>query len=442
MKGILLKNHRIIFYGFWFLLALMQASATELITDEDYYWVFSKYLDWGYLDHPPMVALLVKWGYAIIHNELGVRLLFVLLNTLTIGLIEKLTDYKQPFLFYSIVISIGILQLGGYLAVPDFPLLFFTALFFYCYKKFLEKSSLSNALLLGLTISLLMYSKYHGVLVIFFVLISNLKILSRWQTWIAGIFALLLFMPHIYWQWEHDWISFRFHLVEKRVTHYSILSVLEYIMGQVLLAGPLIGFILLPSAVRYKSKSDAERSMKFTLLGIYIFFLILSVREKMEANWTISVLVPLIVLSHQYLLDKVNLMKAVRIIAMISFMLIVAGRIYLIVDIGPYNGVKRKFFYNREWVLDVHKKFGDTPVIFYDSYQQASQYWFYTGIPSYSIKTEGERRSNYEMWPVYDSLVGKKVIIWGPKKRKDLTDSIMTARGWFRYKTVESLPPR
>ncbi len=52
----------------------MQSGLTELQDDEAYYWVYSHFLDWGYFDHPPMTALLIKMGYAIFHNELGVRL--------------------------------------------------------------------------------------------------------------------------------------------------------------------------------------------------------------------------------------------------------------------------------------------------------------------------------------------------------------------------------
>ena len=69
------KNHRLIFYSCWILLGLLQAALTELQDDEAYYWVYGQYLDWGYFDHPPMIGLLVKAGYSLFVNELGVRLL-------------------------------------------------------------------------------------------------------------------------------------------------------------------------------------------------------------------------------------------------------------------------------------------------------------------------------------------------------------------------------
>ena len=69
---------RQLFYVNWLILNLFQATTTGLLDDEAYYWVYSRFPDWGYFDHPPMVALLIKAGYTIFANPLGVRLFIVL----------------------------------------------------------------------------------------------------------------------------------------------------------------------------------------------------------------------------------------------------------------------------------------------------------------------------------------------------------------------------
>jgi 4-amino-4-deoxy-L-arabinose transferase-like glycosyltransferase len=66
---------------------LIQATFTGLLHDEAYYWVWSKHLDWGYFDHPPMIALLIKAGTIIGDTELGVRLIFVILSPLFVYLL-------------------------------------------------------------------------------------------------------------------------------------------------------------------------------------------------------------------------------------------------------------------------------------------------------------------------------------------------------------------
>ena len=54
----------------------------------------------------------------------------------------------------------------------------------------------------------------------------------------AGVIALLFFTPHLLWQYQHDWISFRYHLFESNVNPYKFSFTLEYVGGQILLAGP------------------------------------------------------------------------------------------------------------------------------------------------------------------------------------------------------------
>ena len=70
----------------WMLLNLLQASVTELANDEAYYVVFAKHLDWGYYDHPPMIALFIYLGQWL-SGELGVRLLTVLSQPIYIWLL-------------------------------------------------------------------------------------------------------------------------------------------------------------------------------------------------------------------------------------------------------------------------------------------------------------------------------------------------------------------
>jgi dolichol-phosphate mannosyltransferase len=47
----------------------------ELLPEEAYYWNYSRHLDIGYLDHPPMVAWLIRLGTMVFgQNEFGVRI--------------------------------------------------------------------------------------------------------------------------------------------------------------------------------------------------------------------------------------------------------------------------------------------------------------------------------------------------------------------------------
>ncbi len=430
MQKALHNNHRLLFYTGWVLLSIIQATNTELFDDEAYYWVYSRFLDWGYFDHPPMVAALIKAGYAIFHNELGVRIFIIALNTATIFLVQQLTCKKDDRLFYAVALSIAVAQIGGILAVPDIPLLFFVVLFFWLYQRFLQNTNVINSLLLGICMACMLYSKYHGVLVIAFTLLSNVKLFANRYTWLAGLVCLLLFTPHLYWQYQHNFPSIQYHLFERNASNYRFAFTTEYIVGQIAFAGPIIGWFLLWAAFRYRTVSLLERAMKYTLAGIYIAFLISSYKGRVEANWTVAAFIPLMVLSHRYLVKNYHLQKWLYRSIPITLLLVLALRLYIMSWFPPVAWIKRNEFHgNQVWTTAMQKKAGGLPVVFIDTYQQASKYWFYTGMPAFSMNSPYYRRNNFNMWPIEDSLIGKAVYMDVPQDN-DYFRRIFTPHGW------------
>ncbi|MGB8193919.1 MAG: glycosyltransferase family 39 protein [Chitinophagaceae bacterium] len=435
----ILSYHKYIFYGAWLLLNLVQAAATGLLHDETYYWAYAQFLDWGYFDHPPMVALLIKAGYAIFPNEFGLRLLFAVMSTITLGLIEKLLPVKDDLLFYTIALSMAVLQIGGIIAIPDTPLLFFTALYFLVYKKFLERPGASMAILLGICMALLLYSKYHGVLLIIFTLLSNPKLFTRLPVYIAGVTALVLFSPHLYWQYVHGFPSIQFHLLERNAREYKFTYTLEYIIGQIPLPALLASPILFWGAFRKKPADWFERSLQFTLIGTYLFFLLFTLKGRVEANWTIPAFVPLIVLSHQYLLDKYKLRKWLTRLTVVTMVIVFAMRINLIVDLFPDSFKKSEYQYNKEWADAIEKKANGLPVFFTDSYQRPAKYWFYTGHPSFSLNTVDYRRNNFNFWPLEEQFMNKRAYaVYQGRKADYYIDSIATPKGVYLGRTIEN----
>jgi hypothetical protein len=427
-------NLRVVFYGLWILLGVMQAALTELQDDEAYYWVFSKYPDWGYFDHPPLIAILIKAGYALFPNELGVRLFPFVLHLLTLFTLEKLTKDQPRNLFYLIILSIAALQLTGFMAVPDTPLLFSTAIFFLCYKWLLEKRDFTTSVLLGLSCALLMYSKYHGALVILFTIVSNPRLFLNYRIYVAGLVALVIFLPHLLWQYEHQWVSFRYHLLESNVNVYRLSYTLSYLTGQFLLAGPIAGVILLPAAILYRSRDELDRALKFTLLGVYLFFLLSSFRGKVEMNWTAPVLIPLVILSCKFLAGHPRWFKLLRVLVPVSILLVMAARILMVADLAPIDAIRKKYHAWKDWPSEMKAKTGGSPVVFSNSYQRASKYWFYSGQLTYSQNLYKEHRNQYNYWPVEDSILGDTVHYLDIYDLHRFRDTTLTPMGIIGYK--------
>ena len=271
----------ILLLGFLFVLNIVQASFTELLFDEAYYWYYSKTMAWGYFDHPPMVAAMVRLGEFFLDGELGVRLISCLMGVGTYlllwGLIDNPQKKKFTIHFFLLLFSMALVNAYGFFTLPDTPLLFFTSLFLYFYKKFIGRESVLNAIYLGLVMAALLYSKYHGVLIIFFVFASNWRLALNKFAWLAALIAVLCFTPHLIWLLNNDFLTIDYHLFERPNHAYSFTEfTLGYFLNLILVFG-----LLFPWAYRalINSKANGDlfiRALQFLSYGFILFFFISS----------------------------------------------------------------------------------------------------------------------------------------------------------------------
>lgn len=407
---------RFLFYTLWLGSLLVQAFFVELRGDEAYYWRYSKELAWGYFDHPPVTAVLVKAGDLLFHNELGVRLFFVLLSSATIWVMEKMIRPTNLKLFYAIILSIAFLQLGmvfggGMFAIPDFPLLFLTALFFYLYKQYLQNSSWPVILLLAVVMCLLMLSKYHGILVIGFTVLSNPALLKKKSFWGIAILALILFMPHLVWQVANGFPSMKYHFFERSSKAYSFSFTTEYLFAQPFVLGPFIGALLMYLGFTVKPKDLFERSLKFMIVGTYLFFFLMTFKGRVEGNWTIITLVPLLYVGYNQIEKSEKLTKFSFYSFAVSLVLILIVRIALITDFLPASVGLSKLLGARRWVKELKAVAQDRPVAFMNSYQRASLYEFYSGVPAFSLNNVWGRKNQYSIWDTEAEYQGSSVTL-------------------------------
>ena len=401
------------FLGIWLIINLLQSAFTELFHDEAHFWMFSQHLDWGFWDHPPAAPLLIFLGYALIPNELGVRLFMVLASVLTIFLIYRLLRPADDRLFFLLVFSIFLIHIGGFMAAPDIPLLLATAAFFFAYRHYAGQDRWQTALLLGLIVAAMAYSKYHGAVILLFALLGNLSLLRRPSFYLIPFVALLLFLPHLHWQWVRDFPTFHYHLVDRGQDEYHWTFVLDYIGGQLLVLGPFVAIPLLIAAFRQKPADAFERSLKWSMIGVFGFFLFRSFSERTEANWTATAIVPLIYLSYRFLEDRQIWQRWIYRLAIPSFALFFLFRLYLIVDFLPTENKARNEFHGWDrWAADISALAGERPVVFYNSYRSPSKYQFYSGKFAHALNTWGQSGNQYDLMPEQaERLQGKEVVI-------------------------------
>ena len=85
---------------------------------------------------------------------------------------------EKPILFFVLAFSIVMFNIYGFVTTPDSSLILLSALFLLVYQHFLADKSWKNALLMGLIMALMVYSKYHAFLLLGLIVLSNLKLLK------------------------------------------------------------------------------------------------------------------------------------------------------------------------------------------------------------------------------------------------------------------------
>lgn len=401
-----------IFTLIWFIAGLLQAGLMELHPDEAYYWQMSRFMDWGFFHQPPMISLFIKIGYSLFQNEFGVRLLTVLASSMSLLFLFKLSEVKNTSLFILVILSLILTQAGVFFAAPDSPLIFFTLLFLVILKLYLEKGHFVLAFILAVIIAALMYSKYHAIVLFGACLIAAPKIVTRPSFWFMAVLSVLLFVPHVIWQFEHDFISFKFHWVvrEKKIWDATIL--LDYIVGQLLLLSPA-GIILLIAAFRNTTEEQFDRVLKTIIVFVFGFFFVMALRGKVEANWTATAFIPIIILGTRGLeRQEGKLLRIFKPVAMVSATLLIVARIYLMT---PWAGIGLPTVFPlkgwKTWASAIQLKAKGRPVVFTASYQFPSLYSFYSGAQAYHWSPLNYNGNQFDLWDIDYELTGKPFVL-------------------------------
>ncbi len=415
------KLPKLFFYllGSIFIINLLQAHYTELIFDEAYYWYYAKNLDWGYFDHPPMVAWLIRASSFFFKGELGVRFMSCNLSAATLIILWLLIDHqkKKDYVlhFFVVAFSMTLLNAYGFFTLPDTPLLFFTALFLLVYKRFISSPSLLLAIVLGVVMAALMYSKYHAILVIVFVLLSNLKLITVKYAWFAVCVALLCYAPHFVWLYENDFVSIRYHLFERPNQAYSFNKfTLGYIVNLMAIFGLTFPFAYY-SLLKSRPKDSFHKALVYLTYGVLLFFFVSSFSKRVQTQWIIVISIPMVLIVFNYILENEKVRKWFYGLAIANIIILLYLRVGLVYE--PFFPIVFETHGNKEWVDRLEYDVWDIPVVFENSYRNAPMYEFYSGRKAISLNNINYRQNQYSIDDAEASVQHNRVFYVTPYTR-------------------------
>jgi len=276
------------------LLRLIYSSQVELLPEEGYYWNYSRHLDIGYLDHPPMVAWLIRLGTSLFGNtELGVR--FGAMCTSAVASLFVYRFTRNLFDEASAWVAVVLVQLlpffffSGFLMTPDAPLTAAWAALLYYLERALIADRPSAWWGAGLALGLGLLSKYTIAMLvpaalIFIVWDAQARHwLRSWRPYAAGVLGLLIFSPVIFWNATHEWASFVFQ-TSRRLAESPRFSLHKLILSALILLTP-VGAVSLLGGTQLLSC----RRRRFLLLAMVVpftVFFFFSLRHEVKFDWT------------------------------------------------------------------------------------------------------------------------------------------------------------
>ena len=231
------------------LLHLATASRYGYFGDELYFMACGEHLDWGYVDQPPLVAL-VAWA---VRHTLGTSLLAMRLPSALAGaalvllagmLARELGGGRFAMGLAALTTALaGVYVVMHYLFTMNaFEPLFWTGCAFVV-ARIARGGDERLWLAFGALGGLGLQNKYSmavfaGALVVGVLLGPRRRDLARPWPWLGGALALAIFLPNLVWNVRHDWPFFELLRNIRASGRDVVLGPVDYVLHQALNMGP------------------------------------------------------------------------------------------------------------------------------------------------------------------------------------------------------------
>lgn len=400
--------------------------------DEAYYGVYSLHPALGYFDHPPMVALTAGMGhwltgsFSSLSLRMGAILLFIATCWITFLAAYRLWGRDAARWAVVLLQVIPLFSFGvGAFVIPDNALAFFWVTGLYSLIRYFESMNSRWLFLWGVAAGLAMLSKYHGVLMWFTLGCCILafpewrKLLRDSRLYLAALISLLVYLPNLYWNYTHHWVSFLFQFGKGAPHgHYSIVLFLQGLSGQMayLLPWVMITFLTTIYFFLQRNKPRTRWLAWFALVPIAIFSLA-GFFQTVLPHWSLpGYLTALLLLSG--LMTRWKAHKAFRFIAITGSVTFLLGVLLAFQSMTGFIRLSPKIDFTLDgqgWdklaiYLKKNKWVNDSTVLI-------TNRWFLSGELEWALGGEGvvtvldnKLANGYNQWMPLNMLNGKHAI--------------------------------
>jgi hypothetical protein len=311
-------NQKVICLAFlnFILLRLILGSALPLLDDEAYHWIWPSRLDWCYYDHGGLLGWLCYPFWAVSKSVFWARLGPILMGTLTAALtwhlgfwITRDRQIANRALAGMLLLPVGLI--GTTILFTDTPLACIWLGTLWVLLLAIQRRRLGWWVLLGVILGLGLNTKFFVLGLIFLLIVYMLFDPQGRKAWtgpgpyLAAGIALILAFPLIYWNANHEWVTFYFNFVKRRSSlGFHPWGMVVYAFNQTMLVGPLLFIWCLIYPLFWGIRRVRERNLPalaLFLAGFVPFFLYSVLKlfrpvNTSSVNWTAPLYALLLIL--------------------------------------------------------------------------------------------------------------------------------------------------
>lgn len=282
------------------------AAVLPLSFDEAYYWLWSKHLAAGYLEHPAAIAFAIRAGTLLFGDtEFGVRFVPLLASVGASWAVWRsaaifLGDSSAGVLASLLFNATLMVAAEGLGATPDSLLLAAAAMLLWSIAELERTQDGRWWFAAGAAAGLALAAKYTAVFLCasvagWLLVCASFRQTRRSTQWLRTIWpyagamvALAMFLPTLYWNGMHGFVSFRFQASRIAVDHPGVRYLLEFVGAQAALASPGIVALAAIGSYRVIRFRDGEPSLDLLCLVLWlplVFFALHSLHDRVQGNW-------------------------------------------------------------------------------------------------------------------------------------------------------------
>jgi 4-amino-4-deoxy-L-arabinose transferase-like glycosyltransferase len=290
----------------------------ELSQDEALYWLMSKHPQLSYYSKPLMVVITQLLGTSIFgDNDFGVRffspVISAVIGVMCLRFCAQVFSARIAFVLVLVTSAIPLLMAGSTLMTIDpLSVMFWMAALITGWRAVQPDGSTGRWILVGLWMGLGFLSKYTALFQllcwsVFFILWAPARIhLRRPGPYVALLVNLIVALPVLIWNAQHDWITVT-HVGGRadfgHLSHLTARFLLEFVGAEVGLLNPVFFVGIVSTVIAFWRMRPRDPRMVFLFsmsAPLVLAYLFQSLHARVLPNWIAPAVIPFSLLMISY----------------------------------------------------------------------------------------------------------------------------------------------